>query len=94
MKALIRNEGETLTEDSKLSFIDWTNGAPLTNSGWFGGPYVLVNDYVPTEGEDDVEFEIQARGTGQEHYENETVTIDGKEYTRAELLALLGNQTD
>ena len=89
MKALIRNPGETVLETYGLTFIDWTTGAPLTNSGWFGGPYVLVDDYVPTENEDDVEFEIQARGTGQEHHENETVTIDGKEYTRTELLALL-----
>ena len=93
MKALIRNPGETVLETYDIPCIDWTTGAPLTNSGWFGGPYTLVNDYVPTIGEDDVEFEIQARGTGQEHYESETVTIDGKEYTRAELLALL-NQTN
>ena len=45
-KALIRNEGETVTEDCGLSFIDWKTGAPLTNGGWFGGPYILVNDYV------------------------------------------------
>lgn len=94
MKALIRNPGETVLETYNIPCIDWTTGAPLTNSEWSGGPYVLVNDYVPTEGEDDVEFVIQERGTGQEHYENETVTIDGKEYTRAELLAMLGNQTN
>ena len=45
-KALSRNEGETVTEDCGLSFIDWKTGAPLTNGGWFGGPYILVNDYV------------------------------------------------
>lgn len=94
MKALIRNPGETILESDNVPGIEWDTGYPLTASGWAGGPYVLVNDYVPTEGEDDVEFEIQARGTGQEHYENETVTIDGKQYTRAELLALLGDQTD
>ena len=94
MKALVRNPGETILETYGLTFIDWTTGAPLTNAGWFGGSYTLVNDYVPTVGEDDVEFEIQERGAGQEHYETETVTIDGKEYTRAELLDLLNNQTD
>ena len=47
MKALIRNEGETVTENMGHSFIDWKTGAPLTNPDWFGGPYVLVNDYVP-----------------------------------------------
>lgn len=52
-KALIRNEGETITDDCGLSFIDWKTGAPLTNSGWFGGPYILVNDYVPEDPADD-----------------------------------------
>jgi len=93
MKALIREKGETVTEDMGIPGINWDTGYPLTASGWASGPYVLVDDYVPTVGEEDVEFEIQARGTGQEHYENETVTIDGKQYTRAELLALL-NQTN
>ena len=42
-----------------------------------------------------VEFTIQERGTGVNHVNNpapETVTIDGKTYTKDELLALL-NQT-
>lgn len=93
MKALIRNPGETVTERDGLTFIDWTNGAPLTNNGWFGGPYVLVNDYVPTVGEGDAEFDdpVLALATDPE---TATVTIDGREYTRAELLALLDNQTN
>ena len=49
MKALIRNPGETVTEDMNIEGIDWTSGAPLTNKDWCGGPYVLVNDYVPEE---------------------------------------------
>lgn len=98
MKALIRNPGETILESDNIPGIEWDTGYPLTASGWAGGPYVLVNDYVPTIGEEDVEFEIQERGTGRAYYlggfndpepETETVTIDGKEYTRAELLALL-----
>lgn len=97
MKALVRNPGETVTENDGLTFIDWTNGAPLTNAGWFGGPYVLVNDYVPSEGEEDPEFTAPAPAIDPEvpldEPESETVTIDGKEYTRAELLALL-NQTN
>ena len=43
----------------------------------------------------EVEFTIQERGTGINHVNNpvsETVTIDGKTYTKDELLALL-NQT-
>lgn len=96
MKALIRNPGETVLENHNIPCIDWNTGAPLTNSGWSGGPYILVNDYVPTADEDfaeePVEFELSARGSGVEHFNEETVTIDGKQYTRAELLEIL-NQT-
>ena len=31
MKALIRNEGETVTQDMGFTFINWNTGAPLTN---------------------------------------------------------------
>ena len=27
--------------------IDWETGTPLTNPDWSGGPYTLVDDYVP-----------------------------------------------
>jgi len=87
MKALIRNPGETVLESYDLAFIDWNTGAPLTNSEWSGGPYILVNDYVQTADEDFAEEpEIVTEPA------EETVTIDGKEYTRDELVALL-NQT-
>ena len=85
MKALIRNKGETVTEDMGLTFINWGNGSPLTKSDWFGGSYILVNDYVPTANEDFAEAPEPVES-------EETVTIDGKEYTREELLAIL-NQT-
>ena len=49
MKALIRNEGEIITEGMGIPCIDWDTGAPLTNAKWFGGPYILVNDYVPED---------------------------------------------
>ena len=49
MKALIRREGETVTEDMGFRFINWATGAPLTNPEWSGGPYILVNDYVPED---------------------------------------------
>ena len=91
MKALVRNEGETVTEDMGHVFIDWDTGAPLTNREWSGGPYTLVNDYVQTADEDFAEEpEIVTEPAPAEDVE--TVTIDGKEYTREELLALL-NQT-
>ena len=89
MRALIRHKYETVTEDMGYSFINWDTGAPLTNPGWSGGPYVLVNDYVQTADEDFAEEpEIVTAPAESE----ETVTVNGKEYTREELLALL-NQT-
>ena len=55
MKALIRNKGETVTEDMNILGIDWKTGAPLTNPYWFGGSYTLVKDYEPTiEIEEDI----------------------------------------
>lgn len=53
MKALIREEGETVTEDMEIPGIDWTTGYPLTARGWAGGSYVLVNDYVRDDPTDD-----------------------------------------
>ena len=91
MKALVRNEGETITEDSNAPWIDWNTGAPLTNSEWSGGAYVLVNNYVPeTPDEDFAEPEIVTEPAPAET--EETIIIDGKQYTREELLAIL-NQT-
>lgn len=94
MRALIRNPRETVTERDGIVGIDWNTGAPLTNPAWAGGPYRLVQDFVETA-DTEVEFEIQERGAGVEHANDpapETVTIDGKEYTKDELLAIL-NQT-
>lgn len=47
MKALIRDEGETITEDMGIPGIDWSTGMPMTNPWWAGGPYTLVEDYDP-----------------------------------------------
>ena len=49
MKALIRGQGETVTESDNIAGIDWNTGAPLTNSAWCGGPYTLVQNYIPPE---------------------------------------------
>lgn len=88
MKALIRNPGETILESDGVPGIDWNSGYPLTASGWAGGPYILMNDYVPTADEDFTEApEIVTEHAPAE--DKETVTIDGKEYTREELLAYL-----
>jgi len=89
MKALIRNPGETVTENAGIPGIEWGTGYPLTHPGWVGGPYILVNDYVPTVDED---FAEEPEIVTEPAESEETVTVNGKEYTRAELLALL-NQT-
>lgn len=49
MKALVRNEGETITEEANASWIDWNTGAPLTNEAWCGGPYKLIENFVPKD---------------------------------------------
>lgn len=87
-KALIRNEGETVTEDCGLSFINWNTGAPLTNPDWYGGPYILVNDYVPSVEDDfaeDPELTPAAAGTQDPDTPvpvGDTIVIDGVTYTR------------
>ena len=50
MKALIRNDGETVRETDGIDGIDWQTGAPLTNEGWCGGPYALAQD-APADAE-------------------------------------------
>lgn len=47
MKALIRNPGETVTENMGIVGINWETGAPLTNENWIGGAYTLVENYEP-----------------------------------------------
>ena len=83
MKALIRREGETVTQDMGFTFIDWNTGAPLTNPDWYGGPYQLVDNYVEVadgaiydvavypEPEDDAPVPV-----------GDTIVIDGVTYTR------------
>lgn len=53
MKALIRESNETILESDGIVGIDWNTGAPLTNPSWAGGPYILVNDYIPEDLTDD-----------------------------------------
>ena len=53
MKALVRYPGETITEEMKIPGIDWETGMPLINPDWFGGPYSLVNNYVPPKENDE-----------------------------------------
>lgn len=56
MKALIRNEGETVLESMGIDGIDWETGAPLTNPEWCGGPYTLIEDYELPEVDNNAVF--------------------------------------
>lgn len=96
MKALIREKGETITEDMGVPGIDWSTGYPLTNTKWFGGPYKLVQNYVPpVEDHEETYEEIvdvpepeEAEPVVEEN-EDDYVVIDGKRYSKDELRALL-----
>ena len=96
MKALIRNEGETVTEDMNISGIDWNTGYPLTNPKWFGGPYNLVQNYVPPKVDEPAQYEevivedpepiVQEEEVVED---DDYVVIDGKRYSKEELRSLL-----
>lgn len=90
MKALIRNEGETITEEMSIPFIDWKTGYPLTGEKWYGGPYKMVQNYVPPQ-KDTVESYENIVEPEQVEVENEDgyVIIDGKKYSKQELRSLL-----
>ena len=83
MKALVRNEFETITQDMNIPCIDWDTGAPLTNAEWSGGPYTLVNDYVPEDPTDDfTSADASVQDPVVEDAAPDTVVIDGVTYTR------------
>ena len=88
MKALIRNEGETITEDMDVPCIDWKTGVPLTDTKWFGGPYKLIENYVPPVSEEDI-VQTEQPEIEEEIVEDDYVIIDGKKYTKEELRSLL-----
>ena len=95
MKALIRNEGETVYENSPHTYIDWNTGYPLTNPKWFGGPYKLVQNYVPPMDDGPAQYEEVLVEPEQVEVEEEVVEdddyviIDGKKYSKEELRSLL-----
>ena len=89
MKALIRNEGETVTEDMRIPGIDWKTGMPLTNPAWAGGPYQLVDNYV--EVADGAIYDVAVYPEPKDEPEasqdpaddlHDTIVIDGVTYTR------------
>lgn len=87
MRALIRNEGETVRECDGLPGIDWTNGYPLTAPEWAGGPYTLVENYVGPEDPEEVPVYGIAtpEGTPAADPQEEVVRINGKTYTKDEI---------
>lgn len=94
MKALIRNEGETVTENDGIAGIDWNTGAPLTNEAWSGGPYQLVRNYVPPqenipESYEIIEPQVEETEPVVEENEDDYVVINGVRYTKDELRRLL-----
>lgn len=97
MKALLRDPGETVTEDAGIPGIEWSTGYPLTSPGWVDGPYTLVNDYVPEDPDDDFGLTPErrnAKGAVQappaqapaaeptQDPTPDTIVIDGVTYTR------------
>ena len=93
----MRDPGETVTEDAGIPGIEWSTGYPLTSPGWVGGPYTLVNDYVPEDPADDfgpTPARRNAKGAVQappaqapaaapaQDPTPDTIVIDGVTYTR------------
>ena len=89
MRALIRNDGETVTENMGITGIDWNTGWPLTDPKWAGGPYTLVQNYVPPQEDAPETYEI-VEPEPEPVVEEETVVINGVTYTKAQLREMLG----
>ena len=92
MKALIRNKGETVTEDMNIPCIDWKTGYPLTDLEWYGGPYLLIHNYDPDDEPSPVmvpQSEPEEVTEPEVEDEDDYVIIDGKRYSKAELRSLI-----
>lgn len=85
MKALIRNKNELVRYCDGIEGIDWKTGAPLTNPEWCGGPYTLVNDYIPEDPASNFAATSAAPASAQDPAEEaapDTIVIDGVTYVR------------
>lgn len=89
MKALIRNTGETVTEDMNIPGIDWKTGMPLTNQVWAGGPYRLVDNYVEVADGAIYDVAVYPEPEDAPVPAADTIVIDGKKYSKEELRSLL-----
>ena len=90
MRALIRNEGETVTEKDGIEGIDWKTGAPLTNEAWCGGPYQLVENYVELADGAIYDVATYPEPEPEPVVEEDTVVINGVTYTKEQLRQMLG----
>ena len=93
MKALIRNENENVTEDMGIAGIDWSTGWPLTDPKWAGGPYTLVQNYVPKVEDVPETYEVvepEPEPEPEPVVEEDTVVINGVRYTKDQLRQMLG----
>jgi len=90
VKALVRHEGETIVETDGIEGIDWKTGMPLTNEAWCGGPFTLVQNYVPPMNDEPAQYEEVVEPEQVEvEDEDDYVIIDGKKYSKEELRSLL-----
>ena len=90
MKALVRNKGETITENMNIEWIDWSTGAPLTNDAWCGGPYTLVQNYVPPVDDEVIIDGPEPIVQDEEVVEDDDyVVIGGVRYSKNELRSLI-----
>ena len=96
MKALIRNKGETVLENDGIIGIDWNTGYPLTGEKWFGGPYTLVQNYVPPVNDEPAQYEEVIVEDPEPIVQDEEVVEDddyvvigGVRYSKEELRSLI-----
>ena len=89
MKALLRHDGETVLETDEITGIDWNTGYPLTSQKWFGGPYKMVENYVPPADEEEIIIQAEQPKVEEEIIGDDYVIIDGKKYSKKELRSLL-----
>lgn len=82
MKALIRNEGETVSEADGIPGIDWNTGMPLTCPDWAGGPYRLVDNYIEVADGAIYDAAVYPEPEDPDGGVQDTIVIDGVTYTR------------
>ena len=84
MKALIRHNSDPILETMNIPSINWNTGAPLTNPHWYGGPYILVDNYV--EVADGAIYDVavypEPEDPVTEDNVQDTIVIDGVTYRR------------